>query len=199
MLTFSARQSEDRLTRGALTVDVSFSISEFVFLKTPEITELFVLTTALCDIFRKHTEADNDNERHRQGVRRQIYPQSIERGVRDVQYEGYDRMRNNNCKISYKHNVAELIRAVPPVHQAVQPSLKFSHKINLSIKSLCTERFYRILLSRNSRREESCDKGKHHTYKYKQYCTNRRKHSVYGTDIRNKMNNYIYRYAKKSC
>ena len=64
VLTFSARQSEDRLTRGALTVDVSFSISEFVFLKTPEITELFVLTTALCDIFRKHTEADNDNERH---------------------------------------------------------------------------------------------------------------------------------------
>jgi len=38
-------------------------------------------------------------------------------------------MRNNNCKISYEHDVAKLIRAVPPIHKAVQPSFKFSHNL----------------------------------------------------------------------
>lgn len=38
-------------------------------------------------------------------------------------------MSNDYNKISDKHNVAELIGAVPPIHKAVQPSFKFSHNL----------------------------------------------------------------------
>ena len=47
VLTFSARQAKNRLAGGALAVNVSFSVSELVFLQAKEITEFFVLSSAL--------------------------------------------------------------------------------------------------------------------------------------------------------
>jgi len=84
VLSLCARQAKNRLAGGALAVNMSFSISELIFLKIEKITEPFVLTSALRDIFRKHTVADNNYQRNGQGIRGEIYPQGIERGLYDV-------------------------------------------------------------------------------------------------------------------
>ena len=87
VLSFCARQAKNRLAGGALAVNVSFSVSELVFLQAKEITEFFVLASALCYVFRKHTVTNKEHERQGHCVNGEIYPQSIKRRNKDVKNE----------------------------------------------------------------------------------------------------------------
>ena len=56
MLSLRTWKSQNRLTRGAFAIDMSFSVSSLVFSEYPEIAKTFIFTSSGDNIFRKHSE-----------------------------------------------------------------------------------------------------------------------------------------------
>lgn len=79
MFAFCFRQSEDCLAVRAFFIDVSFSVSEFIFTELKESAEFLVFSSALLYIPREHAEEHNVDKYSRDGEIEEAEPNGIDK------------------------------------------------------------------------------------------------------------------------
>lgn len=158
MLSLGTGQTKHGATLRTFAVNMGLSIAEFVFAKTEEPAKAFVLTTALDDVAREHSEEDQNEERDRQRiVKKRERKLGFHRLGRDK--ERADRIGENDKDIHAEQNIAECIAAVASIEKTAELIVELTHNRIPRDRLFGAERFDGILLRSKARRNQTRDKG----------------------------------------
>ena len=120
MFALRARETKHGLAFFTFAIDVSLSVSEFIFTKLKEVAEDLVFVPSFCDILREHSIKHKEYHQNRNGKvcdgENWILPEN-----------SYDRVYYNHHEIGPGKHVSELIRAVSAVHETVELVFKLTH------------------------------------------------------------------------